>query len=60
MGDVLHKAAIDGDFDMIKLIMNDQGNPCSSDIYGLTPLMYAGTRTQYSTCRELHLITSFC
>ena len=42
MGDKLREAATIGDIEVIKSILKGKGNPCSTDQYGLSPLMYAG------------------
>jgi hypothetical protein len=42
MGDLLREAAIIGDFELVKSIIKDKGNPSSTDEFGLSPLMYAG------------------
>jgi ankyrin repeat protein len=54
MNDLLQEAAVNGDFDMVKSIMRDKGNPSSTDKFGLSPLMYS-VWNGHSECTKMLL-----
>jgi ankyrin repeat protein len=54
MNDVLLEAAVNGNFDTVKSIIRDKGNPSSTDKYGLSPLMYA-VWNGHSECAKMLL-----